>query len=92
MEKWKQGSEVLDEGAGKEVCVDVVGEEEAEDVDAALRGYEAEFLAVQHAGEGTEYEGRVGRVAEVVAVEGGRIDLTELLGIERRRGRVDWNG
>ena len=47
MEKWKQGSEVLDEGAGKEVSVDVVGEEEAEDVDAALRGYEAEMLAVQ---------------------------------------------
>ena len=81
VEKWKQRSEVLDEGGGKEVSVDVVGEEEAQHVHAALRGHQAERLAVQHAAEAAEHQRSVAGVAEVVAVEGGRVDLAKLLGI-----------
>ena len=81
VEKWKQRSEVLDEGGGKEVSVDVVGEEEAQHVHAALRGHQAERLAVQHAAEAAEHQRSVAGVAEVVAVEGGRVDLAKLLRI-----------
>ena len=67
-ETGKQGGEVLDDGAGELGAEDAVGEEEAQQVDAALRGDQTQPVAVQRAAESGEHRRRVALVAQELPV------------------------